>query len=523
VTPLRALCAVATAAYLLALVALGRLEARGPAHVDLALPRGLPATLYLPEPTVPGRFLPEPRGAEASAPVVLMVHGYTADRASLGVLARRLATNGYAALAIDVRGHGANRSPFTQDPEGSGLFEDLSAAADWLRGSAWLDGSRLAVLGHSMGAGAVLRFAERDAAVDAAVMLSGGWTLLGPHRPPNTLFLYAERDPESIRDSAPALAARLAGRPALRDGERYGEFATREAVRVLELPGNDHSTIVWSKAGAREILAWLDASFGVKRTGELELAEPRAAPAALAGLALPLVLVGVGLATGGLAPAWPRRRSAGTAGLAALAAGLVLALPLVAVAPLASFLAMDVADVLGALLFYAGLLLCAGLALRGTPLVPAPGGRGAGGLPRSLAAAGAGFAAVYALLAPLGVLAHRLVPTPERALAALALTALLTPFFLAFETLLRRGSPAAAAGLGAAGKLLVLALLVAGVFAGVVPFVVILLMVPLLVVFLLSEIVATALYASSGNLLASALLQAAVLGWLIAAMMPLRA
>ena len=522
-TPLRALCAVATAAYLLALVGLGRLERSGPAHFDLTLPNGLPATLYLPEPTVPGRFLPEPRGADQAAPVVLMVHGYTVDRASLGVLARRLAVNGYAALAIDVRGHGANRNPFTQDPEGSGLFEDLAVAADWLRGSAWVDGSRLAVLGHSMGAGAALRFAERDAAVDAAVMVSGGWTLLGPQRPPNALFLYADRDPAGIREAAPAVAARLAGVAEVEDGKQYGDFASREAVRALELPGNDHSTILWSKAAAREILGWLDASFAVSREGELELAEPRAAPALLAGLALPLVLVGVGLAAGGLAPAWPRRGRAGAAPLAALAAGLALALPLVAVVPLASFLAMDVAEVLGALLFYAGLLLCAGLALRGTSLVPAPGGRLAGGFARSLAAAGAGFAAVYALLAPLGVLAHQLVPTPERALAALVLTALLTPFFLAFETLLRRGSPAAAAALGVAGKLLVLALLVAGVFAGIVPFVVMLLLVALLLVFLLAEIVATALYASSGNLLASALLQAAWLAWLIAATMPLRA
>jgi dienelactone hydrolase len=516
VTPLRALCALATAAYLVALVGLGRLERSGPTHVDLTLPRGLPATLYLPEPTVPGRFLPEPRGADQSAPVVMMVHGYTADRASVSVLARRLALNGYAALALDVRGHGANRSGLTQDPDGSGLFEDLSAAADFLRASAWVDGSRLAVLGHSMGAGAALRFAERDAAVDAAVMLSGGWALVGPHRPPNALFLYADRDPPGAREALPRLAARLAGVPAAANGERYGDFASREAVRVLEMPGNDHSTILWSKAAAREIVAWLDASFGVKRTGELELAEPRAMPLALAGLALPVVLVGVGLAVGGLAPMWPRRTAA-VSGLAALAAGLLLALPIVSVVPLASFLAMDVADALGALLFYAGLLLCAALALRGTVLVPA------GGLGRSFAAAGAGFAAVYALVAPLGVLAHRLVPTPERALAALVLTALFAPFFLAFEALLRRGSPAAAAGLGLAGKLLVVAILVAGVFVGVVPFVLILLIAPLVGVFVLAEIAATAIYASSGNLLASALLQAAWLAWMIAAMMPLRA
>ena len=195
-----------------------------------------------------------------------MVHGYTVDRASLSILARRLAMNAYAALAIDVRGHGANRHPFSQDPEGSGLFEDLSAAADWLRGSAWVDGSRLAVLGHSMGAGAALRFAERDSALDAAVMISGGWALLGPHRPPNALFLYAERDPAGIRDSAPQLAARLAGVLEVKDGERYGAFATREAVRALELPDNDHSTILWSKAATRR--SRCSSSFCVKREGE---------------------------------------------------------------------------------------------------------------------------------------------------------------------------------------------------------------------------------------------------------------
>jgi dienelactone hydrolase len=518
-TGLRAASALALLACAAALVWLAREERSGPMHLDLALPSGAPATLYLGAPTDPDgpRFPPAEPGD--GAPVVLLVHGYTADRASMSVLARRLARNGYAVLALDVRGHGANRRPFTQDPEGAGLFEDLAAAADWLRGSSWVDGSRLAVMGHSMGAGAALRFAERDAAVDAAVMISGGRTLLGPHRAPNALFLYAGWDPKATRERAAVLAARLAGVAAALDGERYGDFATGTAVRALEVPGNDHSTILWSATAAREILGWLDASFGTVRGGELDLAEPRAAPALLLALALPLALVGIGLAAGSVAPAWPQRGASGR-GLPGLALGLALALPAVAVAPLASFLAMDVADVLGAWLFYAGLLLALGVALRGEILVPRIAGRTAGGVGRSLAAGAGAFAGVYALLAPLGVLAHRLVPTPERALAALVLASLLLPFFLASETLLRRGGAAAALGLGLLGKLLVLALLLAGVAAGIVPFVVVLLLGALVVVFVLAEIAAAALYARSGNLLASATLQAAWLAWMIAALMP---
>jgi dienelactone hydrolase len=521
VTPLRALAGLSAAAYLLALVLLARAERGGPAHADLTLPAGIPATLYLPAPADASRPLPEPPRSGEGAPVVLLVHGFTADRASLSVLARRLAVNGYAALAIDVRGHGQNRAPFTGDPETSGLFEDLAAAVDWLRSSSWVDGSRLAVAGHSMGAGAVLRFAERDAALDAAVMISGGRVLLGPHRPPNAFFLYASGDPGTIREDAPALAAKLAGLASVRDGERYGGFAARDAVRALELPGNDHTTILWSKAAAREILAWLDASFDVQRSEELALDEPRALPVALAGLALPLLLVGIGLAAGALAPEWPRRAASGR-GLPALAAGLLLAMPLVAGVPLAGFLGMEVAEAIGALLLYAGLLLCVALALHGAPLVPSGGARGAGALARSLAAAAAAFAAIYALIAPLGVLAHGLVPTPERALAGTVLAALLLPFFLGFETLLRRGSPLAALSLGAAGKLLVGALVAGGAFAGIVPFVVILLLAPLLGVLLLGEILATALYARSGNLLASAALQAACLAWTLAVLTPSR-
>lgn len=514
--PLRALCALSLASCAVGLVWLGRLEQGGPAHVEMTLPSGIPATLYLTAPAAPGRPLPEPPGPGEGAPVALLVHGYTVDRASMSILARRLARNGYAVLAIDVRGHGANRRPFAQDPEGAGLFEDLSAAADWLRGSSWVDGSRLALVGHSMGAGACLRFAERDAAVDATVLISGGWALLGPHRPPNALFVYASRDPAPLREGVPALAAKLAGVETARDGERYGDFAARSAVRVLEIAGTDHGTILWSEATAREILGWLDASFGVERSGELALDEPRLGPALLVALALPFAVVGIGLAAGALAPVRPRH-AADLRGLAGLALGLALALPLVAAAPLASFLAMDVADVLGAWLFYAGLLLCVGLALRGEPLLPAAGAA------RSVAAGGAAFAAVYALLASLGGLSHHLVPTPERALAALALAALLLPFFLAAETLLRGGGALAAFGLGLAGKLALLALLVAGVFAGILPFVVMLLLVPLALVLLLAELTAAALYARSGDRLAGAVLQAAWLAWTIAAMMPVRA
>jgi len=519
---MRTLAVLALLAHLTCLAWLGRAERGGPPHLDLVVPGGIPATFYLPGPgAVSGFRFPDPPGAGNGPPAVLLVHGYSADRAGMGMLARRLASAGYGVLAIDVRGHGTNTRPFGRDPEDANLFEDLSAAADWLRASSWVDGTRLAVIGHSMGAGAALRFAERDVGVDAAVLISGGWVLLGPLRPPNALFIYAERDPERIRNGAARIAARLAGADGA-DGGEVGSFAGRDAVRAVEMPGNDHTTILWSKAAAREMIAWLDASFAIEPTSEPDLAEPRAAPVLIAAALLPLTLAGLGLALGAVAPAWPRRERRSWAALGGLAVALLAALPLASAAPLAAFLALDVADVLGGLFLSAGLLLCALIALGGERLLPEPEDGAPSDTARGLLVGVAGFAALYALVAPLGGLTHSLTPGPARAWAGVELAVLLLPFFLGFEHSVRRGGALGSLALGLAGRALTLAALGLGIALGVLPPVVTLLFVPLALVLILGEVVGAAIHAGGGNRLASATLQALFLAWVIASAMPLR-
>ena len=512
---MRTLAVAALAVHLFCLIWLGHAQRGGPAHLDLVLPGGIPATFYLPGPVPEGGLpFPEPPGAGNGPPAVLLVHGYTADRAGMSVLARRFANAGYGVLAIDVRGHGQNARPFARDTEGANLFEDLSAAAEWLRASSWVDGTRLAVVGHSMGASAALRFAERDVGVDAAILISGGAWLLGPLRPPNALFIYADRDPKGIRDAADSISARLSGA----DGGEVGSFDGRDAVRAVEMPGNDHTTILWSTAAAREMIAWLDASLGIEDGPEPDLSEPRALPVLLATVLLPFTLVGIGLALGSVVPAWPVREEGRLAALGGLGLALLAALPLVSAAPLAAFLGLEVADVLAGLLFAAGRWLCAGVELSGELLVPAR----AGAL-RSVVAGGVGFAAVYALLAPIAGLAHDMTPGSARAFPFVALALLLFPFFLGFEHCVRRGGTLASLGLGLAGRVLTLAVIGLGVGLGVVPFVVTLLAVPLALVLLLGEVVAAAIHAAGGNRLASATFQAAFLAWMIASTMPLLA
>jgi dienelactone hydrolase len=514
--------ALAFAVFLAATAWLGRLEREGPAHGDLLLAGGVPATLYLPPPargTDFAAFLdPPPR--EERPPALVLMHGFAGDRLSLSSLARRLAASGYAVLAIDARGHGENRNPLRRGPVRSDVFaEDFAAAIDHLRLSPFVDGERLAVMGHSMGARAALDFATRDSGIDGAVLISGGRRLDGPYRPPNALFLVAEADPPAIRERAAELVARLAGEPRAEPGRTYGSFAAGTAVALAEVPGADHLSIVWRGDALREMVAWLDRVFGVARpTGEPPR-DPRV-PALLAmGVAFVMVLPGLGLLVAWLAP---RRDAlppgARPRGLAALALALAATMPLLATGTPAEILSAEVADAVVAQLALAGVALLLWIHWREPGLVralfrdPLP----------ALLAAGVGLLAVFVMTSAFGVAVHRSTLTPERmAVFAMAAAGLL-PFSLAFACLLRRGPPLGALLFALAGRALVAALLVAGVAAGVLGAVVLLLLPALCAVFVGMELLAAFAYAGSRNLFAIALLDAGWLAAVAAAILPVR-
>jgi len=504
-----------------ATVVLARRERSGPVHGDLEIAGGLPATLYLPEQPVPGSsMLPAPRPRGERPPAVVLVHGFAADRVLMSSLARRLAESGYAVLAIDVRGHGGNHNPV---PDGRArpdwLSEDLSAAVGYLRSSPYVDGSRLALVGHSMGAAGVLDFATRDSGIDGVVAISGAQTLLGPYRPPNVLLLFASGDPAGLQGREAALAAQLAGVDSAADRETYGDLAHGEAVRLEEVPGVNHLSIVFSPSAGSRIVQWLDGVFRLDRPSAppSDLADPRLAPFAVAMSGALVLLAGVGFACGRLAPGLAARPARGAGlGFVSLGAGLLVAMAVLSVGVPARFLSLEVGDVVVSLFAIAGgLLLCAS-ALRGSPIPVRE-------LRLALVPGAVGFAGIYLLLAPVGVVGHRTTPSAERLCVAVVAALLLLPFFLAFEAALRRGGLLRATLLGVGGRVLVIAAIMLGIALGVVPPVV-RLMVPLLVILsALFEVFASGVYAASGNWLVIVVTESAWLAWLVAIVFPLRA
>jgi dienelactone hydrolase len=513
---------IALAILLVSMLWLARLEATGPERLELQLDGGVPATLYLPFAAGEAAGQTASRGsASARPPAVVLAHGFASDRRGMSVLARAFTQAGYAVLTLDFRGHGENRNPFgRRGARAESLFADLSSAVNFLRTFPDVDGGRISVMGHSMGAHAALEYAGFDPALDATVMISGGRRADGPQRPANALFIYGAGDPARIRDRSAALVAELASgeAAAAAEGVVFGSFRDSTAVSHVEVAKADHITILSSSYAARQIIDWLDQSYGVERGTFFLRSDPRLSAAGIGMLALLALLPGLGALIARLAPRLAERPGTGAAGrLGLLGVALLGTLPLVAVGGSERIVPLVVANTVVVHLFGAGAALMVWLVVRGQFEASALRvGTGA-----TVGAAAVGLVAVGFSMTPFGVVLHGLGLTPERAAVAVLVTALLVPFQLVFHDFVRRGSTLGSTVVSSLGRILILGVLVLAVQTGVLSGVVMLMMPVLVLLFVLFEVLSSAIYANSRNHVVPALLESGWLAWIFSAVLPI--
>ncbi|MGH7779693.1 MAG: alpha/beta hydrolase [Candidatus Binataceae bacterium] len=495
------------------------MQAGGPPHMEVEISGGIPGTLYLPGSGNPF-FAIQPPPPDKRRPAVLLVHGFSSDRALMSVLARRIARNGYAVLTIDLRGHGQNRNPFARDFGGAaGLREDITAAVNFLRTSSYVDGSQIVVMGHSMGAGAALDYAAHDPNLKGSVMISGGFRLEGPVHPRDALFIFAQNDPDFIQDSSKEIATVLAGSRPLELGKIYGDAARGTALEAVRVPGVNHITITRSAAAATTILGWLDSTFGKQRNASYRLETNRLRAAAIGMLAFLVVLIGIGQIAGAIAPEKIRRPANSIMwwGLAVIAVALLIAMPLMGVEPPAYAVSLIVGDELFSWIGLAGgaiLAVLAALAMIDWASVTA-------GTRRTLLAAVLAFGAIYALQLPFDQVLHTLAPTPERLLATIIGTAIVLPFFFSFEWLLRRGGLIESTIACVVGRAVIVVMLMIGIALRILPGVLALTMSLLVLQFIAFEIFAVSTYSRSNNLLVIAIVESTWFVWIAAVTMPI--
>jgi dienelactone hydrolase len=127
-------------------------------------------------------------------PAVILVHALSRTREDWSGVASRLADAGIAALAIDLRGHGAS-GPL---PDGTDLQQltpmsgDLKAARAYLATRREVTPGRVGVAGASIGANLAILLAASDPAVRSLALLSPGIDYRGL-RPEAAIKKYGDR------------------------------------------------------------------------------------------------------------------------------------------------------------------------------------------------------------------------------------------------------------------------------------------------------------------------------------------
>ncbi len=102
--------------------------------------------------------------------LVVITHGWGANRELMLPLARPLQAAGFSVLLFDARNHGSSDSDnFSSMPR---FAEDIDAALAWLKTQPDLSIKRTALIGHSVGAAATLLAASRRADISAVVSLA---------------------------------------------------------------------------------------------------------------------------------------------------------------------------------------------------------------------------------------------------------------------------------------------------------------------------------------------------------------
>jgi hypothetical protein len=212
----------------------------------------------------------------------------------------RIAKAGYAVIAPGLPDHGENRIALTPAAAVPGGV-DVDAALLCARGRASM--MAIALVGHSMGAYAVLGHAQSDPGIGAVVAISGGRELTGPFAPPNAFFIWASGDPDGTRKRGRELAAKVAGKEQIVEDKTYGEIERGSGVRMSEVPGTDHITILYSAEAARRIVDWIATALGPGNgTPETPGPDPRFLWSGLGMLAVLVLAFGAPRALAQIAP-----------------------------------------------------------------------------------------------------------------------------------------------------------------------------------------------------------------------------
>lgn len=183
-------------------------------------------------------------------PGIIVAHGFAGSSALMQAYAHVLARAGFGVLLIDFPGHGDNSAPMA---EGS-LVGTLERAREALVDQPEIDPSRIGLLGHSMGAKAVIDASFRDPEMaGATVAISPVGTEVG-ERAPRNLQLQAGAWEQRFLQAARNLLRR-AGGPS-------SALSAGEARELVVVPWAEHLSILFRDASHVAARDWFEGALG---------------------------------------------------------------------------------------------------------------------------------------------------------------------------------------------------------------------------------------------------------------------
>lgn len=206
-----------------------------PVALAISAPDGaaLSAAFYAPAVNLP---------AAGGAPGVILLHMLGRSRADWDAFARELQTYGIAALALDLRGHGASAGP----ADWAKAPGDVRAAWEALATRPDVDRSATALVGASIGANLALIAGANNPDVAGVIALSPGQDYQGvqpgpalPNFGARPVFLIASQDDAYSFDSVKQLAGQIA------QGETYYFQAAGHGTEMFRDPALQPLLLDW--------------------------------------------------------------------------------------------------------------------------------------------------------------------------------------------------------------------------------------------------------------------------------------
>jgi len=308
--------------------------------------------------------------------------------------------------------------------------------------------------------------------------------------------------------------------PAAIGGRTYGDHRAGTARRFALVAGVEHISVLFSETANQEIVAWLNATFGVPAPSPVAHAKPIQS-ALLIYLAAMIGFVPLAAFLFGQGPGRPAGSTARLPLPAASAIVLMVTAAVVATVVMrfvpSGWIPLLAGDYLAGFFLVAGVTTLAGLMALRRPLafraLPVPALAW-----RTLALA------TYALVT-FGVTAQatwlNFVLVGDRRWLAMALFPLWLIFFLGDEALLDGRNGRSRALWAAVGKLLIVAVLIGAVFVARAPFFLLLLVPALVPLLALHGFYSHVLHRYRSGPLPAAAMHAAMFSWMLAAVFPL--